>query len=125
MAKRLIVADASPLIGLAASGEFDRLRSLFGSVTITRIVKDEVMAGGESPGARELDAAMREGWIRVAPAPLTTWRFAELGAGEASSIALASEHEGAALLLMDDKLGREQAAELGLPTIGCAELRER
>ena len=112
--RKLIAADASPLIGLAAAGAFGALRGLFGTVTITRTVKDEVLAGAALPGARELDAAMREGWIRVAPAPPSTWRFTTLSAGEASTIALASEHEGEALVLMDDVLGREQAAALGL-----------
>lgn len=54
MASRLVVADASPLIGLAAAGAFDLLRRLFGQVTITDSVRDEVLAGGERPGAREL-----------------------------------------------------------------------
>ncbi len=111
---RLIAADASPLIGLAAADSFGVLRGLFGTVTITRTVKDEVMAGADLPGARELEAAMREGWIRVAPAPPSTWQFTTLSAGEASTIALALEHDGAALVLMDDVLGREQAAALGL-----------
>jgi hypothetical protein len=110
----LVVADASPLIGLAGVDAFDVLRQLFGTVTITRIVKDEVAAGGTLPGARELDAAMRQGWIRVAPTPPETWTFASLGAGEASTIALALQHAGAALVLMDDTLGREQAVALGL-----------
>jgi len=121
MAKRLIAADASPLIGLAAARAFELLRQLFGTVTITRIVKDEVMAGGALPGARELHAAMREGWIRVAPAPLETWKLASLSAGEASTIALALQHAGA-LVLMDDTLGREQAVALGLEVTGLAEL---
>ena len=118
----LVVADASPLIGLAAADSFDLLRRLFGTVTITRIVKDEVMAGGTLPGARELTAAMREGWIRVAPAPPETWKLASLDTGEASTIALALQHEGATLVLMDDTLGREQAVALGLEVTGLAEL---
>ncbi len=96
---------------------FDLLCSLYGSVTITRAVKDEVEARPKLPGARELDAAMRDGWIRVAPTPLDTWKFAQLGPGEASTLALASMHAGA-LVLMDDALGREQAAELGLEVLG-------
>jgi predicted nucleic acid-binding protein len=122
MAERLVAADASPLIGLAAASAFERLRELYGTVTITRTVKDEVLAGGTLPGARELAAAMREGWIRVAPAPPGTWTFAELGAGEASTIALALQHAGPTLVLMDDMLGRNQAAALGLEVIGLAEL---
>ena len=118
---RLVVADASPLIGMAAAGVFDLLRELFGTVTITRLVKDEVTARGDLPGAQELDAAMREGWVRVAPAPLETWRFAQIDPGEASTIALATQREGA-LVLMDDALGREQAAAVGLEVLDLAGL---
>ncbi len=56
---RIVVADASPLIGLAAAGAFDVPRRLFGTVTITRLVKDEIESRPRRPGARELDAAMR------------------------------------------------------------------
>ena len=119
---RLIAADASPLIGLATADGFELLRELFGTVTITRTVNEEVMAGGALPGARELHAAMREGWIRVAPAPPETWKYASLGAGEASTIALAVQHGGETLVLMDDALGREQAVALGLEVTGLAGL---
>jgi predicted nucleic acid-binding protein len=122
MLERLVAADASPLIRLAAAGAFGVLRELFGTLTITRTVKDEVMAGDDLPGARELQAAMREGWIRVAPTPPETWSFPSLDAGEASTIALALQHKGAALVLMDDELGRAQAAALGLEVCGLAEL---
>jgi len=113
---RLVAADASPLIGLATAGSLHLLRELFGTVTITRLVKDEVTGDAQRPGAQELDAAMREGWLRVAPAPPTTWRLTGLDAGEASTLALAAEHEGA-LVLMDDERGRAQAAELGLEVL--------
>jgi predicted nucleic acid-binding protein len=62
---------------------------------------------------------MREGWIRVAPAPPETWAFPALDSGEASTIALAREHADS-LVLMDDALGREQAAGLGLDVLGVA-----
>lgn len=114
---KLVAADASPLIGLAAAGAFDLLRALYGTVTITRTVREEIGAGGSLPGSRELEAAMREGWLRVAPAPMETWKFADLGAGEASTIALALRHGGACLVLMDDAAGRERAAALGLEVV--------
>lgn len=112
-----VVADASPLIGLAAARAFHVLRELYGTLTITRLVKDEVTGHANRPGARELNTAMREGWIRVAPAPPETWAFPNLDSGEASTIALAREHADS-LVLMDDALGREQAAALGLDAIG-------
>src|SRR5688572_1001715 len=119
--RRFVAADASPLIGLAAAGVFDVLRGLFGTVTITKLVKDEIEARERLPGARELDAAMREGWVRVAPIPLETWQLAQIDAGEASTIALALQHEGA-LVLMDDALGRAQAADRGLEVLDLAGL---
>ena len=50
MAKELVVSDASTLIGLAAAEAFDLLRQLFGEVTVTVAVRDEVLAGGDRPG---------------------------------------------------------------------------
>jgi predicted nucleic acid-binding protein len=116
---KFVAADASPLIGLATAGALHLLRDLFGTVTITRLVKDEITGDSKRPGAQELEAAMREGWLRVAPAPPETWQFAALDAGEASTIALAAEREGA-LVLMDDALGRQQAGALGLELLDVA-----
>lgn len=118
---RFVVADASPLIGLATAGALHLLRELYGTVTISRLVKEEVTGHSKRPGARELDAAMREGWVRVAPAPPETWRFTGLDSGEASTLALAAEQEGA-LVLMDDTQGRAQAAALGLEVLDLAGL---
>ncbi|HEX6994477.1 MAG TPA: DUF3368 domain-containing protein [Gammaproteobacteria bacterium] len=116
---RPVIADASPLIALAAAKRFDVLRRLYGRVVVTRAVLDEVMAGGNKPGARELSAAMREGWIRGTPTPSDTWAFLDLGIGEASTIALALRHPGA-LVLMDDVPGRERAALHGIETVDSA-----
>jgi predicted nucleic acid-binding protein len=116
-----VIADASPLIGLAAKRAFHVLRELYGTVTITRLVKDEVTGHADRPGARELEAAMRAGWIRVAPAPPETWAFPALDPGEASTIALARERPGA-LVLMDDALGRDQAAALGIDVFKTADV---
>jgi predicted nucleic acid-binding protein len=118
---RFVAADASPLIGLASAGVLEVLRELFGTVTITRLVKDEITGGPRRPGARELEAAMRDGWIRVAPTPLETWRLTGIDAGEASTIAVAVQHDGA-LVLMDDALGRAQAAALGLELLSLPDI---
>ena len=45
MAEKTVYCDTSPLIGLAIAGEFDLLRKLFGTVTITHAVKREVSIG--------------------------------------------------------------------------------
>ena len=118
---RCVVADSSPLIGLAAARVFHVLRELYGTVTITRLVKEEVTGFADRPGAAELEDAMRAGWIRVAPAPPETWTFPSLDSGEASTIALARQHADA-LVLMDDALGRDQAAALGLEVLSTADV---
>jgi predicted nucleic acid-binding protein len=116
---RFVAADASPLIGLATAGVLPLLRELFGTVTISRLVKEEVTGHAQRPGARELDAAKREGWVRVAPAPPATREQSGLDSGEASTLALAAEQEGA-LVLMDDAQGRARAAALGLEVLDLA-----
>ena len=120
MAQRLVVADASPLIGLAAADSFDLLRDLFGSVTVTVEVYDEIVAGQGLPGADELRAAMTEGWLHVFPAPADNTVFPDLGAGEASTLAAAIDHDGPCLVLMDDAVGRARAQALGLTVSGAA-----
>ena len=120
MAERLVVADASPLIGLAAAGAFDLLRQLFGKVTVTTKVRDEVLAGGVLPGGRELAEAIRAGWIAVADADARDPTFAGLDPGEASTISLATGHNGPCLVLMDEPYGRRRASESGIATTGVA-----
>ncbi|MFM7547374.1 MAG: hypothetical protein ACKO8I_00570 [Cyanobacteriota bacterium] len=39
---RVVIADAGPLIGLARIGHLDRLRALFGGVTLTGVVAAEI-----------------------------------------------------------------------------------
>ncbi len=118
MAERLVAADASPLIGLAAAGAFHLLRKLFGTVTVTAAVRDEVMAGGDLPGAGELRVAIREGWVKVVRMTAGELAFPELGAGEASTLALALKRGETTLVLMDESLGRARARELGITVTG-------
>ena len=119
MAARLVAADASPLIGLASAGAFGLLRKLFVKVTVTAAVRDEVLAGGELPGAPELEAAIRDGWIVVVP-NRDDLGYVDLGAGESSTLALARNHPGACLVLMDDPLGRSHVRAHGLAVTGVA-----
>ena len=94
MAERLVAADASPLIGPAAAGGFDLLRRLFGQLTVTDTVRDEVLAGGDLPGAAELAAAIRDGWIQVEHTPEAKAAFADLDAGESSTLTPAAAQCG-------------------------------
>lgn len=120
MADRLVAADASSLIGLAAAGAFDLLHRLFDRVTVTAEVRDEVLAGGGRPGAREMIEAVENGWMEVAEARSSRANFSDLGHGEASTLALAIERPGRCLVLMDDPLGRAHARAHGIAVTGLA-----
>ena len=119
MAERLVAADASPLIGLASAGAFGLLRKLFVKVTVTAAVRDEVLAGGGLPGAQEIETAIRDGWI-VVVSNRDDPEYVDLGTGESSTLALARNHRGACLVLMDDLLGRSHARAHGLAVTGVA-----
>ena len=120
MAERLVAADASPLIGLASAGAFHLLRALFGQTTVTAAVCDEVLAGGQLPGAAELAEAIRDGWVNVVDVPPDSSTFANLGAGEASTLTLAIRHAGPCLVLMDEPAGRSYAQRHGIAVTGLA-----
>lgn len=117
MANRIVIADASPLIGLASIESFDLLRKLFSRIVVTEAVRDEVLAGTGLPGASELAAAIEDGWVDVASVDPAV-EFGELGAGEASVLALAARHADACRVLMDESLGRSYAKEHGFPVAG-------
>lgn len=120
MANRLVVADASPLIGPAVAGEFDLLRKLFGRITVTDAVRDEVLSGGDLPGSLELSNAIQAGWVVVVDAPFNAVAYLGLGAGEASTLGYATDHPASCLVLMDDLSGRSHARANGLAHTGLA-----
>ena len=120
MAGQLVVADASPLIGLAMAGEFHLLRALFGEIRVTEAVRDEVLGGGDLPGSRELGEAISAGWAVVVNAPLDATAFPGLGAGEASTLGFALSQPVACLLLLDDLSARAHARANGIAHTGLA-----
>jgi predicted nucleic acid-binding protein len=113
-----VVSNTSPLTNLAAIGQFDLLRRLYGAVLISHAVWDELNAGGRRwPGRDEVAAAR---WIEryeVENQALVLALQRDLDRGEASSIALALERT-ADLVLMDEREGRHAAQRLGLSVIG-------
>ena len=125
----IVVADASPLIALARIGRLEMLRDVFGAICLPDAVWREVVeAGGDRAGA---DAVLHAGWIErrsVTDGTLVSVLRRDLGAGEAEAIVLARE-VGAALVLMDERMGRAAAMRLGLRVTGLVgvliEARER
>ena len=58
---RLVLTDASPLIGLTIVGGLEWLESLFGRVWMPSEVEREVLPGPELRGHAELRAALAAG----------------------------------------------------------------
>jgi hypothetical protein len=115
---RLIVADAGPLIVLSRMGELALLPRIFGRISITQVVHQELMTGGLFPGQDAIADALAE-WLHVEYVDLGTWApiNPDIDPGEASSICLAERH-GDCLLIIDDKAGRQEAMARGLHVVG-------
>lgn len=126
MSRRVVIADAGPMIALARIDSLALLRGLFGRVCITRTVRDEILpAASAFPDAVALAHALAEGWIDVVDVPQDDWKPLNPGvdAGEASAIHAACvwrDAGDAVLLVMDDRAGRLEARSQGLALIGTA-----
>jgi predicted nucleic acid-binding protein len=117
---RLVLTDASPLIGLARVEGLPWLRALFGVVSMPVEVRDEVLGMKGFPEEEAISAAIAAAWLRICdPAPSSP-DLPELDEGEAACIRIALAHGGPALLLMDERAGRAVAMEQGLPVAGTA-----
>ncbi|MCP9237982.1 DUF3368 domain-containing protein [Lewinella sp. JB7] len=107
MPDRIVIADASTLIGLYNLSSLDLLKELYGNVEVTTIVKEE--AAMDLPGwIRVDDNYNRDVYRSLLPS---------LDAGEASSIALALALENS-LLIIDERKGRRRAKSLGIVITG-------
>lgn len=117
---RLVLSDASPLIGLSIVGGLGWLQALFTEVWTPAEVRDEVLCGQVTRGEDEIRAAITAGWLRVWTEPLLAAPLPDLDEGESACIRIALAHRGAALLLIDERAGRAVAAEHGLSVAGTA-----
>ena len=114
----MTVADATPLIALARIGAFSLLRQLFGSLLIPPGVFDDVVTRGRNrPGAAEVEAGMRVGWILVeSPCSLLLPPHSGMHRGEVEALSLAAaRHLG---ILMDEGPGRRRTVAEGIPLVG-------
>lgn len=116
----MLVSDTGPLIALAKLDRLALLSALFEAVLIPPAVHRELLAKS-GPEAPRLDEAF-DRWIKVTPPPalaaevqIVTQR---LDAGERQAIALA--YTQGARLLMDERLGRAAARQLGMNVTGMA-----
>lgn len=114
----IVVSNTSPLTNLAAIGQFDLLRQLYGEIHIPEAVLQELSNQGQTwPGYHE---TVQSGWIHrniVQNTALVKALQRDLDVGESEAIALAIEYN-AGLLLMDEREGRHQAKRFDLKVLG-------
>ena len=115
----VVISDAGPLIALAKTDSLFILQALFSRIRIPEAVRLECL---RKPGedSRRVEQAMHDGWLGVAPVTLeaSSRRFSSsLGSGETEAIQLALE-TAQSLLIVDDRLARRQAMQLGVACIG-------
>ncbi|NOU22240.1 MAG: DUF3368 domain-containing protein [Methyloglobulus sp.] len=117
---RLVVIDASPLIGLAIVDGLKWLPKLFGPVFMPESVKNEVLPDAGANGEESIAYSIQAGWIKVWPEPIPSLLDIDLDVGETDCINLCLNHAGQSLLVMDEKAGRAVAKEKGLSVVGTA-----
>ena len=114
----IVVSDTSSLCNLAIIDHLWLLREIYQTVIIPTVVADELSAASQP----SISAIIQLDWIQVRSIFNTTvaeqlQRDRGLDGGEASAIALAIELQ-ADDLLIDERLGRREALNLGLSIIG-------
>ena len=114
----IVASNTSPLTNLAAIGQFELLRELFGKIYIAQGVWEELNKGEQRhPGSREVENAP---WVyrhEVSSQTVTSLLRRDLDLGEAETLALALELK-ADLVLLDEREGRHAAIRLGLRPFG-------
>lgn len=120
MARKIVLADASPLIGLARIGGLPWLRRLYRTISITKTVRHEATGARELPGAIAISAGLKQGWIRVLRKEWTEPPLLRLDIGEASTLRAAIARGPGTLVLLDDRQARREAQRLGIAMMGTA-----
>jgi predicted nucleic acid-binding protein len=118
----IIVSNTSPLCNLAIAEHLWILHQLYQTIIIPQVVADEL---GQAR-APEIQMILALEWIEIRTLSNTTLaetleRDRYLDPGEAHAIALAVELN-ANELLMDERLGRQAATELGIPIVGILDI---
>lgn len=114
----IVVSDTSALSNLAVVEHLWLLEAIYRNIMIPQVVASE-LAAASNPS---ISVIPQLGWVQIKP--LKNSQLAEqlqqqrgLDAGEANAIALALELK-ADDLLIDERLGRQEASRLGLSIIG-------
>lgn len=114
---KIIIADASPLIAFGSIDQLQMVFKIFSKIIIPQIVANECLAEMQYPGATAIKKAIDAHKIQIhAEALHHDELLAVLDQGEADAIALA--HQLNLPLIIDEKLGRDVAKEMGIKIIG-------
>ena len=117
--RRLLVADAGPLIALGVAGLLAHTSAHFGGLWVPQAVMDECTGSTHAPGAKEVAEALAAKHLHVVEQsrilPLDAAYALGLGSGEAAVLAYARQHHY--LALIDDQKAHTMAARLGVSTV--------
>jgi len=115
--RKLVIADAGPLIAFARLGQLALLTQIFEQVLVTEEVFAECTCRSDFTEAKLIQEAVHNQLLQRCNAPPSHFELAlHVDAGEASAIAAAVEWGCG--VLMDDKAGRRMARHFGVATIG-------
>lgn len=130
--KKIVIADAGPLIALARIGKLSLLPRLFGTVLLTDLVASELTDGGVFADTAVLRDAFAAAWletIKTSSQDLLQCRdwvnLYQIDLGEASALVLATTHAALGndvLIILDDARGRQAAQHARLNVLGTAGL---
>lgn len=130
--KKIVVADAGPLIALARIGQLNLLPRLFGQVLLTDFVASELTGGGVFADTAALREALAADWLNVIKTSdqdllkCRDWvNLHQIDMGEASALVLATTHVALGddvLIVLDDARGRQAAQHAHLSVLGTAGL---
>lgn len=119
---RIIISDASPLIGLSIVDGLSWLPKLFDTVWIPEEVRREVLPARAAQGKQAIELALDMGWLRLWQEPFEPLTDIDLDEGESACISIALGLSEPVLLIMDERAGRAVAKEKGVAIIGTAAL---
>jgi len=116
MKGKVVIADASTLIGLLRIGQFSLSKKLFGKIIIPRGVYDEIVVErkeGSDIFKKSTYLIVKDVEDRVS----IDFLMSSFGKGEAEVLALAKEKK-ADLILLDEKRARKTARRAGFKVMG-------
>lgn len=113
-----IVSNTSPISNLAKVGQLNLMQQIYGTILIPTAVYEELL--DKRAGETVITAVQSAVWFEIQPIQdqaLVDELRNRVNVGEAEAIVLAIEVE-ASRLLIDERLGRQAATDLGLKITG-------